>query len=791
MERKPRWFYACLCALLFALAEPVAFRIALANQSSCPASVSTGQPACGESSDVGSSAPSAGKTLHVGNPVDVASGNKYQSDIDAKLADSKLSFLRHYNSAQSNINIGMGNGWRHSYSVMLSRNGDTQLQIVQSDGRRISFDQIESVYRARHSDDGFIRELSNGRHVWHLPDGREFLFVGSFLASIIFDDEKLELRYHDTRLVSVTDSLGRSIDLEYAPGVIGLRSYSNADIDVPAGHLAAIVLPDNTRVEYLYDHQQNLMSAHFPRGTIRSRAVNYSYDDERNSALLTERTNALHVPFARWTYDDHERVSSYRSSWNIRADGSERGLPDLRFTYTEGATAGIGLTAIKDRQGRVREYEWLVGGDGEVLEIVATDSDKRDVTDITETGKGDSKDSSSLSVGVNDEDTLTIVDLDVLGYPSLVQYFHYETSRSYEFRVVYSQVGELSEITLPSEIEESLKRIGNEFQLSIDETNDSQFPHQDKLLSEVNENYELISLVRATTLAMENLTVSLERGARITSNDLDPRWKYLHEGAGHSGNIPSFKGLGSTCSSLLTNCTELLRIRDYAEIAGCAYKQSACHTRFREVNLSSMNIDPSYLHEGSFSAEIFYDSVNDEYIVTFAGTDPSSIGDWYSNIGQELGRDAFQYEKAVRLALLLRQQHPTLSFVYTGHSLGGGLATAAAGATRGQAVVFNPAGLTRAAADRIGVDYNHVQQQTNVFSVEGELLGSVQAASGLAEEPPGVISRLPRPSFPWIQSNVSGRPILTYGVRLAVALHGMDAVNQSISEALTLQQCGP
>ncbi|MFK8078429.1 MAG: DUF6531 domain-containing protein, partial [Granulosicoccus sp.] len=439
MERKPRWFCTCLC--VFVLAELLAFRSALADQSSCPTSISTGQPACGESADVGSSAPSVSNTLHVGNPVDVASGNKYQSDIDAKLADSELSFKRHYNSAQSNINIGVGNGWRHSYSVMLSRIAETQLQIVQSDGRRISFVLDESDFRATHTQDGFISVLPNGRHVWHLPDGRKFLFVGSFLASITFENDRLELLYRDTRLVSVTDSAGRSIDFEYAPGVISLRSYSNSDIDVPAGHLAAIVLPDSSRVEYKYDHLQNLIAVHYPRGTIRSRAVHYSFEDESNKALLTERANALHVPYARWTYDDHERISSYRSSWNIRADGSERGLPDLRFSYSQGSTADIGITSVEDRQGRIHKYEWLVAEGGEVVEILAADPATSEVIDVGETERDYPSDSSSIPIGINDKDTITIVDLDVLGYPSVVEYFHYESARAYEFRVDFSQVG--------------------------------------------------------------------------------------------------------------------------------------------------------------------------------------------------------------------------------------------------------------------------------------------------------------------------------------------------------------
>ena len=779
MERKPSWFCACLCTFLFVLADPITLRSAQANQSSCPTSISTGQPACGESSDVGSSAPSVGSTLHVGNPVDVASGNKYQSDIDVKLADSELSFVRHYNSAQSNINIGMGNGWRHSYSVMLSRSTDTQLEIVQSDGRRISFILQESVFRAVNTDDGFIRKLPSGRHVWYLSDGRELLFVGSFLASITFEDEALELLYRDTRLISVTDTTGRSIEFEYAPGVIGLRSYSEAESDVPAGHLAAIVLPDRSRVEYKYDHLQNLVSVQYPRGTIRSSSVHYAYKDKRNKALLTERANALHVPFARWTYDDHERVSSYRSSWNIRADGSGRGLPDLRFKYSQGATAETGVTSVEDRQGRIREYEWLMGEGGDIRHTSELEHQKSEVRLISKRHDESMLEREALIDSIQLLDHLSVIDRDEFGYPELIYYFSSRFTKALKVSTKYSQNGKLLKLV---KADESFHESEN-----IDDLDKYELIYTELDNTNINE------------LFMQGLMMEAARALLEEANTTNKVGKYIVSSEFFLGDTISRKKIksnvtnstsGSFCSNALLDCTQLQRIMRYAELAECAYKNSNCQTRFVRVNPAQLGLVATDLVEDSFRASVFYDVQNTEYIVTFAGTSALSPGDWNNNVRQEFGWNSFQYEKAIRLARELSFLNPGLSFTYTGHSLGGGLATAAVAAGFGEAVVFNPSGFTSQSASNLSVSHTRAEQHTTIFSVQGEILRLLQVVGAL-EDPPGTMYTMDAPRGSWTLSNPHPFQVSAALLSASTELHSMDAVIQSISEYLSLNHCPP
>ena len=78
------------------------------------------------------------------------------------------------------------------------------------------------------------------------------------------------------------------------------------------------------------------------------------------------------------------------------------------------------------------------------------------------------------------------------------------------------------------------------------------------------------------------------------------------------------------------------------------------------------------------------------YYLSFRGT--HRWGDWLDNVGQAFGLRTSQYEQAINLA---RAVHGATdgNVVFVGHSLGGGLAAAAAYATGGDAITFNAAGL--------------------------------------------------------------------------------------------------
>ncbi len=108
-----------------------------------------------------------------------------------------------------------------------------------------------------------------------------------------------------------------------------------------------------------------------------------------------------------------------------------------------------------------------------------------------------------------------------------------------------------------------------------------------------------------------------------------------------------------------------------------------------------------------FGAGVYHDYIGGDNLLTFRGTDPTSIVDWHNNCLQALVPPADQYIRAMTLARNLQTiwnnpQRPTPS-VFTpttpsgwsiaGHSLGGGLAAAASIVSSFPAMTFNAAGV--------------------------------------------------------------------------------------------------
>ncbi|WP_374728977.1 Mbeg1-like protein [Natronospira bacteriovora] len=98
-----------------------------------------------------------------------------------------------------------------------------------------------------------------------------------------------------------------------------------------------------------------------------------------------------------------------------------------------------------------------------------------------------------------------------------------------------------------------------------------------------------------------------------------------------------------------------------------------------------------YENDTGLRAALF---VNEEgsAVLAFRGTRFFSIRDWIANFRQAFGLASSQYESAILTARQLHRDYGG-NIRFTGHSLGGGLAAAAAIHTDASARVFNAAGL--------------------------------------------------------------------------------------------------
>jgi hypothetical protein len=170
-----------------------------------------------------------------------------------------------------------------------------------------------------------------------------------------------------------------------------------------------------------------------------------------------------------------------------------------------------------------------------------------------------------------------------------------------------------------------------------------------------------------------------------------------------------------------------------AELSQAVYnpdtKQVGNWTRLDDAQLSQAGIDPKSLENSDtgFRAGIYSDG-NGKYVVAYAGS--NDVQDWINNARQGIGWDSKQYDQAVQLARDAQEAFGE-NMVITGHSLGGGLAAAAALATDTTAVTFNAAGVHDDTLRGLGLDPGAVKNdaengQIRRYNVGGEILTAAQ-----------------------------------------------------------------
>jgi hypothetical protein len=116
-------------------------------------------------------------------------------------------------------------------------------------------------------------------------------------------------------------------------------------------------------------------------------------------------------------------------------------------------------------------------------------------------------------------------------------------------------------------------------------------------------------------------------------------------------------------------------------------------------------------------------------VLVFKGTDSDKNEDWLNNARQGAGMQSDYYDRAMKLGLAVKNELGSENkFEITGHSLGGGLASAASAVTGAPATTFNSAGLHPETAPRFvqgGQLFNN-DTTVNAYQVKGEVLTSVQ-----------------------------------------------------------------
>lgn len=151
--------------------------------------------------------------------------------------------------------------------------------------------------------------------------------------------------------------------------------------------------------------------------------------------------------------------------------------------------------------------------------------------------------------------------------------------------------------------------------------------------------------------------------------------------------------------------------------------------------LDKMGLNEDMLSPGgsNFRAAVYIKDPNvwgsnpkPEAVLAFRGSTPDKE-DWDNNFGQDANSDAPYYKRAVQIGNILAKYSASIQLV--GHSLGGGLASAAQGGSGLTASTYNAAGLHPDTVTRYSTDIQHVAADPgNITAIrlQGEVLTKTQ-----------------------------------------------------------------
>lgn len=198
------------------------------------------------------------------------------------------------------------------------------------------------------------------------------------------------------------------------------------------------------------------------------------------------------------------------------------------------------------------------------------------------------------------------------------------------------------------------------------------------------------------------------------------------------------------CAELAKQLEDLTHAQDQAALADAAYSEDPDAppppppegwSRATAADKEALGlVDPETGHDftkypdSNFRADVFSHTNpatgQKTYSIGFKGTTMLSGEDWMSNLKQGAGAETAYYKRAMTIARLANDSQPG-AVEFTGHSLGGGLASAASAVSGAPATTFNPAGLNaKTVAQYVDEDEMKAAPVTSYY-VDGEVLHAV------------------------------------------------------------------
>ena len=296
---------------------------------------------------------------NIGNPINVATGNKFHSE-NLSINKPDLPFEISYNShkaAQSNGVIPrsiMGKGWTHSYARRMSEstfmsNGIRNIMAHRPDGRVLIFSEINGSWQGEAHNKDILLETNDG---W------------------VYTSDTLEIETYNSRgeIVGLEFPDGVVLTFEYESGsfygfnsnnarnrLTKVSSNYNSFIEFSYQNLTSLViskLKDHTGREWSFNYgaRNELASIDFPDGT--SKIYHHEHNANPNRHALTGITDRRGVRYATYLYDSSGRAY-YEKHHAFDENNNPINVEELTIQYDPNGTT----RTITNSRGKVSTYE--------------------------------------------------------------------------------------------------------------------------------------------------------------------------------------------------------------------------------------------------------------------------------------------------------------------------------------------------------------------------------------------------------------------------------------------------
>jgi YD repeat-containing protein len=265
-----------------------------------------------------------------------------EQDVDAGWS-SRISFVRKYNSGNTNDSDEFGLGWSHNYSARLeftaledASSGTSEIRLVRPGGQKITFNRVAGAWKGNATVSGTLSTTADATGVitsvkYTNPMGDAELYDGSGkLLSVLYSKGgTVNLTYESSganRLQSAADNFGHQISFSYDGN----------------NRVKAITYGQGRSTGYSYDDKGRLASVTRPDGKVRT--YNYNETDtppaDANAAAkldfaITSIIDENGTKYADWSYDDSGRVTSSEYAGGVKRVLIEYGSDNTR-TVTDG-----------------------------------------------------------------------------------------------------------------------------------------------------------------------------------------------------------------------------------------------------------------------------------------------------------------------------------------------------------------------------------------------------------------------------------------------------------------------